>query len=151
MATKRLLLVIFLAMVLCAPSLVMAEGSLLKGKPVTVEGTIEGLFSACTGQLCVPGQENVVAGVEDTYVLSVGKDQFYYLPNVKNTLLSRYVGKTVRVKGTEALGGSSIIVDTAEVMGDGGWTAFYSPEIRHQMIEKYKYAPYQSNWGPGQG
>lgn len=141
MKAKKIFWLAVLAMTMCFPASALGEGSLLKGQPVTVEGTIQGLLSACTGQLCVPGEENIIAGMEDTYVLSVGKDAFYYLPNVKNTLLVRYLGKTVRVKGVAALGGSSIIVDTAEVMEEGGWTAFYSPEVRKTIMEKYKHTP----------
>jgi hypothetical protein len=141
MAREKILLVVVLAVALCAPSLALAEGSLLKGKPVTVEGTIQGLLSACTGQMCVPGEENIIAGMEDTYVLSVGKNTFYYLPNIKNTLLARYLGATVKVKGIEALGGGSIIVDTAEVMGEEGWSAFYSPQVRERIMERYKQMP----------
>jgi hypothetical protein len=143
MKMKRIAMLVTLIALLGLPTYSMAAASLLKGEAVTVEGTIQGLLSACTGQLCVPGEENIVAAAEDTFVLSVGKNTYYFLPNLKTTLLSRYLGKSVKVIGVKALGGNSIIVDTIVALEAGGaWEEIYSPKIREQIEERYRFSPY---------
>ena len=141
---KRLsisLMLIMLTMLLTLPIHSMAAAPLLKGEAVTVEGTIQGLISACTGQLCVPGEENIVAAAEDTFVLSVGKNTYYFLPNLKTTLLSRYLGKPVKVTGVKALGGNSIIVDTFVALESGGqWGEIYSPAVREKINDRYRWS-----------
>ena len=72
--------------------------------------------------------------MEDEFVLAT-ENGFYSLPNLKATLLSRYIARMVRVTGDEVLGGKAILVHTAKVMKGGKWTAFWSPEI----ADKVKY------------
>jgi amphi-Trp domain-containing protein len=96
---------------------------------VTEEGTIQGLLHACAGKTCIPGEEDIVALMEEHYVLVVGKDKYYYLPNVKSSILSPHLNKIVRVKGALAMGGDAVVVHTAEVMEWGKWYPFFSPEI----------------------
>ena len=126
-----------LVALLSLPIQAFAQGSLLKGKMITQEGTIQGLLSACTGQTCIPGQEDIVAAAEDQFVLSTGKNTYYYLPNLKSSHLSRLIGKAVKVKGVEALGGGAIIVSSAQVMENGKWQTFYGPEIM-EKVEKLR-------------
>ena len=70
-----------LVLMVCFSMQAFAQGSLLKGKMVTETGTIEGLLHACSGQTCIPGKEDIVAAAEDEYVLVIGKNQYFYLPN----------------------------------------------------------------------
>ncbi len=131
-----------LALMVCLPMQAFAQGSLYKGKMMTETGTIEGLWSACSGQTCIPGHEDIVAAAENEYVLVVGKNQFFYLPNLKSSMLSPHIGQTVRVKGVEALDSNAIIVKTAEALIGGEWFTFYSPEIARQAEQRrMEFAP----------
>ena len=131
-----------LALMVCFSMQAFAQGSLLKGKMVTETGTIEGLLHACSGQTCIPGKEDIVAAAEDEYVLVIGKNQYFYLPNLKSSLLSPHIGQTVRVKGVEALDGNAIIVKTAEALMGGEWFTFYSPEIAREAEQRrMQFAP----------
>jgi hypothetical protein len=79
--------------------------------------------------MCTPGEETIIAAMEDTFVLVTKPGEFYLLPNLKGSMLSRYLGKTVRVEGDSRLDGRAIMVRKAEVMIDNNWLPFYSPEI----------------------
>ncbi len=141
-AIKKWMCALPLILMLLFPLQAFAQGSLLKGKMVTQTGTIEGILHACTGQTCIPGKEDIVAAAEDEYVLVVGKQQYFYLPNLKSSLLSLHIGETVRVKGVQALDGNAIIVDTAEALIGGQWYTFYSPEIaREAQQRRIQFAP----------
>ena len=139
---KKLMLVLVVGVALCLPAHVWAQGALAKGSRVTVEGSIQGLISTCSGKTCLPGEEYIVAALEDTYVLVTDSGKYYFLPNLKASQLSRYLGKTVRVRGVAALEGDAIIVKTAEALVDGTWKAFSSSEIMDQA-EKLIGSPYK--------
>jgi len=133
---RNLFTVFILAMALCLAGYASADVKGAQGaKMVTVEGTIQGLQSACMGVYCKAGDEMIVAAMEDEFVLVTDEGRSYSLPNLKSTLLARQIGQVVRVRGNEVLGGKAIIVDTAEVMEKGQWSAFWSPEI----ADKVKY------------
>ena len=139
---KRLILVSLVVMGLCVPAPLWAQGALAKGRSITLEGTIEGLLSTCSGKVCAPGQEYIIAALEDDYVLVTDSGKYYFLPNLKASQLSRYLGKHVKVQGTLALDGDAIIVQTAEAMIGGKWKAFSSPEIMDRA-EKLRGSPYK--------
>jgi hypothetical protein len=138
---KRNWLFILLAVaVLCVPRLATADvRAAIPEKPVVVEGTIQGLQDACMGVYCERGKENLVAALEDHYVL-MGEDQYYILPNLKPTLLARYINRLVRITGQSALDGKGILVQKAEVLERGKWKAFYDQEIATEMHRR-KMAP----------
>ena len=126
--------------VLCVPQSARADvRAAIPEKPVVVEGTIQGLQNACMGVYCKPGEENLVAAMEDDYVL-MGEDQYYFLPNLKPTLLARYINNYVRITGKSTLRGEAILVQKAEVLENGKWKPFYSEEIATEMHRR-KLAP----------
>jgi len=134
---KKLFVIMLVALVLCFAGYAAAYSkSALPSKPITIEGTIQGLQGACMGVYCKVGEENITAAMEDEFVLVTGDGSFYSLPNVKSMLLARYIARMIRVSGDEILGGKAILVHTAEVMDKGKWTAFWSPEIADQV--KYR-------------
>ncbi len=126
MDTKRYsLFVVVLAMFLCLANYSIAAD-------ITAEGTIQGLLSTCSGKTCSPGEEIIIAAMEDTFVLVTDTGKYYLLPNLKSSQLSRYLNKRIRVEGELKLGGNAIMVKTADVKEDGRWSTFWNPEI-HQM------------------
>jgi hypothetical protein len=138
---KRNWLFILLAVaVLCVPQLARADvRAAIPEEPVVVEGTIQGLQHACMGVYCKPGEENLVAALEDDYVL-MGEDQYYFLPNLKPTLLARYINMLVRITGKSTLRGEAILVQKAEVLENGKWKPFYNEEIATEM-DRRRLAP----------
>ena len=44
-----------------------------------MEGTIQGLISTCFGKTCLPGEEYIIAALEDTYVLVTDSGKYYFL------------------------------------------------------------------------
>ena len=108
----------------------------IPGKPVTLEGTIQGLQGACYGVYCSPGEENITAASEDEFVLVTEDGSFYTLPNLKSTLLARFLSRPVKVTGDEVMGGKAILVEKAEVMEKGKWVAFWSPDIAEKARNK---------------
>ncbi len=127
---KRGFLVIILAWVLCVPCDGLAQ------EEIKVEGTIQGLLSTCAGETCTPREEVIIAAMEDTFVLVSDEGKYYLLPNIKNSVLSRYLNDPVRIAGTLTLEGTAIQVDTAEVFEKGTWVTFWSPEIAEQAAVK---------------
>ena len=134
------LLIILIALYL--PGLALAaEQPIGKGKEIRIEGTVQGLLSTCAGKVCKPGEEYIVTAIEDDYVLVTDSGKYYMLLNLKSSQLSRFIGKMVRVKGVQVLGGNAILVNTAEVMKGGKWIEFYSPAIREAVNEFMKLYP----------
>ena len=120
--------VIILATILCSPCYGLAHQEAIK-----VEGTIQGLLSTCAGETCTPREEVIIAAMEDTFVLVSDEGKYYLLPNIKNSVLSRYLNDPVRVVGTLTLEGTAIHVDTAEAFEKGAWVTFWSPEIEEHI------------------
>ena len=134
MKTKVLAILVLTVMTAAGPVATAAarvQGA-TAGRPVAIEGRIEGLLSACRGAYCEPGEESITAAVEHQYVLVAGDGKIYSLPNVKPALLARYIARRVRITGTEISGGRAILVHTAEVLANGGqWFIFWSSGISH--------------------
>jgi hypothetical protein len=105
----------------------------LSQERVEVEGTIQGLLSTCAGEKCTPQKAVIIAALEDVFVLVSDEDTYYLLPNIKNSVLSRYLNDKVRVTGTLTLEGFAIQVETAEANKNGEWVTFWSPEIKEQI------------------
>ena len=127
---KKMFLAVILVTILCVPCLGLAQDM------VKVEGTIQGLLSTCAGETCTPREEIVIAAMEDTFVLVSDEGKYYLLPNIKNSVLSRYLGDLVKVSGFLTLEGTAIQVDTAEAFEKGTWVTFWSPEIEDQAEVK---------------
>jgi hypothetical protein len=123
---KNGFLAFILGTILCLPCYGLAH------EPVEVEGTIQGLLSTCAGETCTPREEVIIAAMEDTFVLVSDEGKYYLLPNIKNSVLSRYLNDPVRVSGSPTLEGTAIHVDTAEAFEKGEWVTFWSPEIEAQ-------------------
>ena len=100
------------------------------------------MISTCSGKICLPSEEYIIAAVEDTYVLVAGSRMYYFVPNLKASQLSRYLGKTVRVKGVTALEGNAISADSSEAFVDGQWRPFARPQIMDRA-EKLGGVPYK--------
>ena len=139
---KRLLLVLILAVCMCYPLSVLAEGLGGTGETISMSGTIEGLISTCAGHVCRPGEEYIIAAAEDNFVLLTDSGKYYFLPNLKSSQLSRHIGKMVKVDGVLVLGGNAIMVTTAVVMENGKWIPFHSPKIQEAADMLLKYGPY---------
>ena len=139
---KKWILLFVVLIALYIPGLALAADEPAgKGKQITVHGTIQGLLSTCAGKVCKPGDEFIVAAIEDDYVLVTESGKYHMLLNLKSSQISRFIGKTVRVKGVQLHGGNAILVNTAEVMKEGKWAEFYSPEIREAIKEFMKTYP----------
>ena len=117
---KKWLLVLIIAVGLCFPASSFA---------VTQEGTIQGLFSVCVGKVCTPGEEMLVAAMEEIFVLQTNSGETFLLPNIRGGALSRFLNKMVRIEGDIALQGKAIMVNRAEVYENGKWKTWYSPKI----------------------
>jgi hypothetical protein len=103
-------------------------------------GTIQGLQCAVEGKLCPVGAEDPMAALEDNFVLVTG-DKFYLLPNVKNTVLSRYINDKVKVMGSQVGNYNSIKVTEMQVMKDGGYKTVWSPSVQKDLQEKMEWGP----------
>jgi len=124
---KKWLLVSVLVVGLCLPASAFA---------IKAEGTIQGLFSICEGKTCTPGEELMVAAMEDIFVLYTDAGESFLLPNIKSGALGRLVGKMVRVEGESKLKGKAIVVNKAEVFENGKWQVFYTPEMAKKALEE---------------
>ena len=123
---KKWLLVLIIAVGLCFPASSFA---------VTKEGTIQGLFSVCEGKTCSPGEEMLVAALEEIFVLQTNEGESFLLPNIKSSALARFINKMVRIEGDVALQGKALKVNKAEVYEKGKWVTWYSPRIAKEAAE----------------
>ena len=128
---KKWLLVLIIAVGLCFPASSFA---------VTKEGTIQGLFSVCEGKTCTPGEEMLVAAMEEIFVLQTNSGESFLLPNIRGAALSRFLNKMVRVEGDIKLQGKAIMVNKAEVYEKGKWKTWYSKAIAEKAL-KDLYTP----------
>ena len=113
-----------------------------KTQAITVEGTIQGLLTTCAGKTCRPGQEHLIAAMEDDYVLVTDSGKYYLLPNLKSSQLSRQLNKRVKVEGVQVIGGDVILVNTAKVLQDGKWVDFHSRKMLDDLDKLMNWFPY---------
>ena len=125
---KKWVLVLIVAVALCLPGAAF-------GKMVKTQGTIQGLMSTCEGAVCTPGEEMIVAALEEIFILLTDSGDSYLLPNIRSGLLARYLNKMVRVEGETRFDGKAIMVDTAEAFEKGKWRTFYSREIADRAMK----------------
>ncbi len=105
-------------------------------KDIKVEGTIQGLLCTLNGLTCPVGEEDVIAAVEDTFILVADDGDWYLMPNVKSALAAKYLNKTVRVIGQKAMGGQAINVSSADVLEDGEWRTIYDPAMAQKAKDR---------------
>lgn len=100
------------------------------GDGETVQGKIQGL-SFITNKILYPKNANdpLIVG-ERAFVLVEDNDRtkYFFLPNLKRSLMSRYVGKDVKVLGTvhSIYGRRTIEVREFKSRDDSGWTSVWS-------------------------
>ena len=124
---KKWVLVLIVAVALCLPGAAF-------GKMIKAQGTIQGLMSTCEGKVCTPGEEMIVAALEEIFILLTDSGESYLLPNINSAVLSRYLNKMVRVEGETRFDGKAIMVTTGEAFEKGKWRVFYSPEL----VDRYR-------------
>ena len=86
---KKWVLVLIVAVALCLPGAAF-------GKMVKTQGTIQGLMSTCEGAVCTPGEEMIVAALEEIFILLTDSGDSYLLPNIRSGLLSISPSRTPR-------------------------------------------------------
>jgi len=128
---KKCLLVFVLVVGLSLPASAFA---------IKVEGTIQGLFSICEGKTCTPGEELLVAALEDVFVLYTDAGESYLLANIRMAALARLVGQMIRVEGKLKLKGKAIVVSKAELFERGVWKTFFTPALA-EAASKRLYHP----------
>ena len=128
---KKWVLVLIVAVALCLPGAAF-------GKMVKTQGTIQGLMSTCEGAVCTPGEEMIVAALEEIFILLTDSGDRYLLPNIRSGLLSRYLNKMVRVEGETRFDGKAIMVEKAEAFEKGKWRTFYSRELAEKAMNDLK-------------
>ena len=128
---KKWVLVLIVAVALCLPGAAF-------GKMVKTQGTIQGLMSTCEGAVCTPGEEMIVAALEEIFILLTDSGDSYLLPNIRSGLLSRYLNKMVRVEGETRFDGKAIMVEKAEAFEKGKWRTFYSRELAEKAMNDLK-------------
>ncbi|ADK85980.1 hypothetical protein Deba_2626 [Desulfarculus baarsii DSM 2075] len=117
---------------LMVPSLAAAE-------EVTVEGSIQGLLCALNKKACPVGAEDVVAAIEQNFVLVDAEGNWYAISNIGQQWLSRLLGKKVKVQGTLSQANRSIKVNQAWQDDNGSWKLIYSPEIVRKVMEQMEW------------
>jgi hypothetical protein len=99
-------------------------------------------LTTCAGKTCQPGQEHIVAAMEDDYVLVADTGEYYLLPNLKSSQLSRHLNKRAKVTGVQVVGGNVILVNSAQVLQDGKWVDFHSRKMMDDLDELMYWFPY---------
>ena len=105
---------------------------------IKVEGTVQGLLCALSGNVCKPGQENIMRAIEDKYVLMTDDGKWYLVPTFPSTQVSPFLGMRARVEGTLVLNGKGIEASKAEVFENGKWVVKFSPEILEEIKRNQK-------------
>lgn len=113
--------------------------SLAIAKPATVEGSIQGLLCALNKKACPVGAEDIVAAIEQNFVLVDAQGNWYAISNIGQQWLSRLLGKKVKVEGDLADSSRSLKVNKAWMMEDGKWKLIYSPEILRKVLEQMEW------------
>ena len=135
---KRRMLVLILAACLCWPAVVLAQGVVGTGEPISMSGTIQGLISTCAGHVCRPGEEYIIAAAEDNFVLLTDSGKYYFLPNLDRAVLARHLNTQVTIAGV--VDNKWKTIQVASIMKDGKkvWTATTQEEVdREYRINQY--------------
>ncbi|MGB6010497.1 MAG: hypothetical protein WBI57_04410 [Desulfobacterales bacterium] len=83
----------------------------------TLRGTIEGALCVLNGKRCPPDDLDAHLLIENNFVLLASDGKYYYLPNLRRSIKTRYMGKDVQITGK--VKGESIVVDKLEVKEEG--------------------------------
>ena len=113
--------------------------SLATAKPATIEGSIQGLLCALNKKACPVGAEDIVAAIEQNFVLVDAQGNWYAISNIGQQWISRLLGKKVKVEGDLADSSRSIKVSKAWMQEDGKWKLIYSPEILRKVLEQMEW------------
>ncbi len=113
--------------------------SLATAKPATIEGSIQGLLCALNKKACPVGAEDIVAAIEQNFVLVDAQGNWYAISNIGQQWISRLLGKKVKVEGDLADSSRSIKVNKAWMEEDGKWKLIYSPEILRKVLEQMEW------------
>ncbi len=124
---KRIVIISLIVIGLFSPNFVFA-------KNVAIEGTIQGLLTTLSGNICPIGEEKNCASIERTFVLLADDGSFYMVPTFTPSQVAPYINKRVKVEGKLVLNGKGIDVNTAELFQGGRWVTVFSPEI----VEAYE-------------
>lgn len=105
----------------------------------TIEGRVQGLNCVVNGKVCPVDDQDPHIALEDHFVVVTGKDSYYFIPNMKNTVLSRHLMEKVRVTGETSETYKTIQADKFEVLVNGDWKTTWSKELeeRQRKLELY--------------
>ena len=80
-----------------APVMAMAAASMQ-----SVTGSVQGFQCVTQGKVCPVGKEDPMAAVENVFVVLVdaAKGDYYFVPNVDRSVLTRHINEQVKVEGT---------------------------------------------------
>lgn len=113
--------------------------SLASAKEVTIEGSVQGLLCALNKKACPVGAEDIVAAIEQNFVLVDAEGNWYAISNVGQQWLSRLLGKKVKVEGDLSESNRSIKVNKAWEDVNGTYKLIYSPEIVRKVLEQMEW------------
>lgn len=131
MKSKAVFLVaIFLMSCFMLPQIVQAA---------QIEGTVQGLTCVTQGKLCPLGQEDPVVAAEETFVVLIDKDKYYFVPNLSKTVMARHIRETVRVTGKKDEEYDSIHAKSLEVKQNGEWKTKWSKEMEDKWRKEMGY------------
>lgn len=113
--------------------LLVVAGTVARAESVMVEGSVQGLLCAMHGERCPVGEEYLIAGVEETFVLVDRAGEWWFLVPLKPAQLAVYLNRRFKVKGEVGKDRRVIRVVTAQVWRNGSWQTVYSPRIAAEM------------------
>jgi hypothetical protein len=127
---------IYLAILITVPMWGAAQASAGMG---TVEGTVEGLNCVVYGKICpVDNADPHVAAENIFVVLSPDHKKYYFVPNVDRSILSRLLGKEVRVTGEQKMDHNAVIASKIETESGGMYKVAWSKKMEDaQRIPNY--------------
>ncbi|GBC61442.1 hypothetical protein DENIS_2402 [Desulfonema ishimotonii] len=94
-----------------------------------VEGYIQGFNCVTTGKSCPAGKEDPVIATERIFVLYIGKNAYYFVPNLDRGIMARHLGKKVRITGDTDPKYKSIKAKSLQVQENGTWKTTWSEEM----------------------
>lgn len=127
---------IYLAILMTVPMWGAAQAFAGMG---TVEGTVEGLNCVVYGKICpIDNADPHVAAENIFVVLSPDHKDYYFIPNVQRSILSRLLGKKVRVTGEKKMDHDAVVASKIEVESGGKYMVKWSQKMENeQRIPNY--------------
>jgi len=113
----------------------------------SLEGTIQGFNCVTNGKFCPDCAEDPLVITESAFVLQTQGSEYFFLPNIDRTLLTKQLNKRVKVEGDRKSKFNSIKAKDLYVKDERKWKKVWSSNRRDDIYRTWEGFNNDPSWG----